>query len=94
MNARPAILAGIGGISNPHGAPAMTAAEIIALAADHLRLAIESNRDFFRSSAELCLEDARYYAAHDAAAARRRALKSLAYSIGILHPDYRRAAAL
>jgi hypothetical protein len=80
--------------ANPLETTPMTANEIIAIAADHLRIAIESNRDFFRSSAELCLEDARYYAAHDKpASARERALKSLAYSIGIAHPDYQRAAA-
>jgi hypothetical protein len=46
------------------------------------------------SSARLCLADAiELYDAGDFEAAKRRALKSLAYSIGICHPDYRRAAA-
>ena len=45
------------------------------------------------SSARLCLQDAVKLAdSHDEDAARRRALKSLAYSVGILHPDYRRFA--
>jgi hypothetical protein len=44
-------------------------------------------------SARLCLADAvALYDAGDWQHARSRALKSLAYSIGILHPDYRRAA--
>ena len=46
------------------------------------------------SSAQCCLEDAYYLIRrHDFAAARERAIKSLAYSIGILHPDYQKATA-
>jgi hypothetical protein len=47
-----------------------------------------------RSSAKLCLDDA--YAALGAgndAVAKARALKSLAYSVGIAHPDYIRVLA-
>lgn len=45
-----------------------------------------------RSSALLCLADAiKLMEAGEYAFARTRALKSLAYSVGILHPDYTRA---
>ena len=45
------------------------------------------------SSARLCLEDAlRLSEKGELDAAKKRALKSLAYSIGILAPDYLRAS--
>ncbi len=44
------------------------------------------------SSARLCLTDAvNLYAAGDFNAARVRAIKSLGYSVGILHPTYQKA---
>lgn len=44
-------------------------------------------------SARLCLADAvALYDKGDWQAARSRALRSLSYSIGVLHPDYQRAA--
>lgn len=46
------------------------------------------------SSARLCLADAiALYDAGNYEAAKVRALKSLAYSVGIFHPAYRKAAA-
>jgi len=46
------------------------------------------------SSARLCLTDAvTAFDAGDYETARRRAIKSLAYSVGILHPVYRKAVA-
>lgn len=67
--------------------------DVIALACDHIENA--ANQQMF-SSAMLCLDDA-IRLAHgpghvDLDAAKVRALKSLAYSVGILHPDYQRAA--
>ena len=45
------------------------------------------------SSARLCLADAvALRDAGDLLAAKARALRSLAYSVGIMHADYRRAA--
>ena len=45
------------------------------------------------SSARLCLEDAlKLFDAGDFDAAKRRAVKSLGYSVGILHPDHRKAS--
>lgn len=45
-------------------------------------------------SALLCFKDANnLYLRGEFASARTRALKALAYSVGILHPDYLRAAA-
>jgi hypothetical protein len=65
------------------------APEIVALARQHVEKAE------MLSSAKLCLTDAEMWLARgDYANARVRALKSLAYSIGVLHPDYRKAAAL
>lgn len=47
------------------------------------------------SSAELCLDDARSLLADgNIRAAGERACESLAYSVGVLHPDYIRAKAL
>ena len=66
----------------------MTDIEVIALAKSHVA------RGVMDTSAELCLTDALCW--EDAGRldlARTRALKSLAYSVGILHPDYIRAAA-
>jgi len=46
------------------------------------------------SSARLCLTDATYlFGKGDMIAAKHRALKSLAYSVGVLHPVYRAALA-
>lgn len=63
----------------------MSAADIIELANRHL------GAGCMVSSARLCLDDARQLLAASCADARQRALRSLAYSVGILHPDYRRA---
>lgn len=74
----------------------MTTNDVIRLAQKHLPGgAVES-------SAHVCLADAiRLFNRPmvtvadfiaDLDAARARALKSLAYSVGIMHPDYRRAA--
>lgn len=50
----------------------------------------EESRDA-EASARLCLADAvKLYDAGDYEAAQRRALKSLAYSVGVFHPDYHR----
>lgn len=64
----------------------MDAQQIITLARKHLGGAMES-------SARLCLSDALTLVERgDFEYAKQRALKSLSYSVGILHPDYRRAA--
>ncbi len=66
----------------------MNATDCIDLARKHL-LAMKGGMIL---SAELCLSDAE--AAHEAGEheiAKARAVKSLAYSVGILHADYRRA---
>ena len=66
----------------------MDANTVITLARKHV-----GNGATMESSARLCLEDA--VALKDAGKlddAKRRALKSLAYSVGILHADYARAA--
>ncbi len=45
------------------------------------------------SSAELCLSDAMAYLAEgNYDYSRRRALKSLQYSVGLFHEDYKRAS--
>jgi hypothetical protein len=63
----------------------MSADKIITIAQTHIGGAMES-------SARLCLTDAIYQLNKgDTVAAKHRALKSLAYSVGILHPDYRAA---
>jgi hypothetical protein len=51
-----------------------------------------SNGCRMESSARLCLADAvALFDKGDHEAAGQRAVKSLAYSVGILHPDYQRA---
>ena len=63
----------------------MTTDKILALARKHLGGDMES-------SARLCLADSiKLLNQGDMVSARRRALDSLQYSIGILHPDYIRA---
>lgn len=48
----------------------------------------------YASSAYLCLADAIAQSnAGDLANAKARAIKSLAYSVGVFHPDYKRASA-
>jgi hypothetical protein len=66
----------------------MTTDQIIALARQHLDGAIQE------SSARFCLADAIALRDDgDLEAAARRAVRSLAYSVGVLHADYQRAAA-
>ena len=77
----------------PHTLPeakeaTMSADSIIRIARKHL------GSGQMESSARLCLSDA--LALHeigDLGASRMCALKSLAYSVGTLHPDYQAAAA-
>lgn len=65
----------------------MTTYQVLVLARKHLGGDMES-------SARLCLSDAvELLDKGDLPAAKRRALRSLEYSVGILHPDYARAAA-
>lgn len=66
----------------------MTTTEILALAAHHL----ETTTKPMKSSAKLCLDDARKSAAagHDDLQVRVLALRSLDYSIGMLHADHAR----
>jgi len=55
------------------------------------RIAIKTLGD--DASARACLADARACEERgDLDGAKRRALKSIAYSVGVLHPDYKRAA--
>lgn len=64
----------------------MNTDKVIILARKHLGGTMES-------SARLCLSDAiELVNAGDLAGAKVRALKSLAYSVGILHADYIKAA--
>lgn len=59
--------------------------EVITLARKHIGGQMES-------SARLCLADAvALYDKGEHDYARKRALKSLAYSVGGFHPDYRKA---
>jgi len=61
----------------------MNTHEVIILARKHLG----------NSSARLCLEDAlRLYEAGDLTNAKASALKSIDYSVGFWHHDYRRAS--
>lgn len=65
----------------------MKVSEVIALARKYVEVGI------MVSSARLCLADAeKAYSAGNFDIARQRAIKSLAYSVGILHPDYKRAS--
>jgi hypothetical protein len=67
----------------------MNITQILAVARKHL-----GNGAAMESSARLCMADA--IKAHDEGdfeTAKRRAVKSLAYTVGIGHPDYQRAAA-
>ena len=62
--------------------------EMVTLARKHV-----GNGAAMESSARLCLADAVACCNNGAFdSAKRHALKSLAYSIGILHPDYRKAS--
>lgn len=64
----------------------MQISEVLALARKHL------GSGTMESSARLCLADAiSLYDAGEFVYARARALRSLAYSVGITHPDYIRA---
>lgn len=66
----------------------MLAPAIVALARQHVEKAQ------MLCSAQLCLSDAEGFLARgDFDHAKVRAIKSLAYSVGISHPDYRAAAA-
>jgi hypothetical protein len=65
----------------------MTTAKVLALACQHL------GEGAMVSSAKICLQDAILLLAEDDLAhARKRALRSLAYSVGVLHQDYQRAS--
>lgn len=64
----------------------MTTQQVLALARKHLGGAMES-------SARLCLADAvALLDAGDLEGAKARALKSLKFSVGVFHADFRRAA--
>ena len=66
----------------------MTTDQILALARKHV-----GDNPAMESSARLCLEDAvSCYNDVDYFYARKRALRSLSYSIGVLHPEFQRAA--
>ncbi len=66
----------------------MLVTQILALAQKHV------GSGAMASSARLCFDDAMTrFARADLYGARCRALRSLAYSVGILHPDYRAAMA-
>ena len=66
----------------------MTLQDLIETARQHV-----SARPANEPSARLCLRDAELVAARgDTRYARERALKSLSYSLGILHPVYRAAS--
>lgn len=66
----------------------MNVQSIIILARKHLGAGVMD------SSARLCLADAiELYDAGNFACAKSRALKSLAYSVGMFHVDYRKASA-
>ena len=66
----------------------MSTQNVIRLARKHLGMGS------MESSARLCMADAVQLEGDGKLdAAKARALKSLSYSVGVLHPDYRRAAA-
>lgn len=68
----------------------MNTQTIINLARKH----VFANQAQDASSAYLCLADAIAQSnAGDLANAKARAIKSLAYSVGVFHPDYKRASA-
>lgn len=65
----------------------MYVADVMTLARKHI------GKGEMESSARLCLSDAvALFDAGDLEYAKRRALKSLAYSVGIYHRDYVRAS--
>lgn len=65
----------------------MRAPDVVALARQHV------GKAQMLCSAQLCLSDAEMWLGRgDFDNARARALKSLAYSVGIMHSDYRAAA--
>ena len=65
----------------------MNAYEVIQLARKHA-----NNGASMQSSAQLCLKDAEELQAQGKCVeARNRAVKSLQYSVGVSHPDYRAA---
>jgi len=68
----------------------MNTNQILIVARKHV-----GNGAAMESSARLCLADAvKFHAIGDYMAAERRALRSLSYSIGILHADYRKVQRL
>lgn len=65
----------------------MNTSDVIALAHKHL------GKGYKPSSAVLCLDDALTLRERgDLHAAKKRALDSLRYSVGVFHADYKRAA--
>ncbi len=73
--------------TNPEPETTMNTNETIILARKHL------GKGEMESSARICLTDAvELQAKGELSYAKTRALKSLAYSVGILHADYQRAA--
>lgn len=65
----------------------MNTSKVIQLARNHIGGSMES-------SARLCLRDAvSLYGNGMIDDAKNRAIKSLAYSVGIFHPDYKKATA-
>jgi len=65
----------------------MTTDKVMALARKHI------GKGNMESSARLCLADAVHLQERGLLDyARKRALDSLAYSVGVLHPDYIKAA--
>lgn len=65
----------------------MNAYEVIELARKHV-----NNGVGMQSSAKACLESAeRLQAQGKCVEARNRAVRSLQYSVGVFHPDYKRA---
>ena len=65
----------------------MNSFEVIQLARKHA-----NNGALMQSSAQICLNDAEALQAQGKCVeARNRAVKSLQYSVGIFHPDYKAA---